>query len=90
MRNTRNFARPRLPSFSGLTGSNSITIPSVFILRLPTPLPLSLTLAALIADVTGIKLKDITGTVIITRLLSLLLAACNMMQDTGCSVLLTP
>uniref|UniRef100_A0A6A7G849 Mediator of RNA polymerase II transcription subunit 1 n=3 Tax=Hirondellea gigas TaxID=1518452 RepID=A0A6A7G849_9CRUS len=52
----------KLPSFSGLTASNSITIPSVFTLKLPTPLPLSIALALRIADVTGINLHDVKGT----------------------------
>ncbi|KAF2367973.1 Mediator complex subunit Med1 [Trinorchestia longiramus] len=51
-----------LPSFSGLSTANSITIQSVFSLKLPQPLPLSLTLAKCISDITGITLQDISGT----------------------------
>ncbi|XP_018016130.1 serine-rich adhesin for platelets [Hyalella azteca] len=62
MQTTKGSDGKTLPSFSGLTSSNSTAMQSVFALKLPKPLPLSLTLAKCIADITGITLQDITGT----------------------------
>ncbi|KAK7078708.1 Mediator of RNA polymerase II transcription subunit 1, partial [Halocaridina rubra] len=51
----------RLPSFSGLTAENSITLPGCFSLKLRSPLPLSIPLIQRITEVTGLECADLSN-----------------------------
>ncbi|KAK8396469.1 hypothetical protein O3P69_005487 [Scylla paramamosain] len=51
----------KLPSFSGLTTDNSMTLPACFSLKLQRPMPVSLALLQRINEVTGLECADPTN-----------------------------
>lgn len=51
----------RLPSFSGLTNDNSMTLPAYFSLKLRRPMPVSLALVQRINEVTGLDCADLSN-----------------------------